>query len=70
MNTTQRTEFNKNVTRQRGALTRAKKRGPGAVLDAAASAFESFDEHGWPDDWSAWQRAADDAQLTIQRERF
>lgn len=62
-----RDAFNKNVTRQRAALTRAKKRGPEAVIQADIDAARSFNEHGWPDDWSAWQRAADDARWELRR---
>ena len=51
-----------NLRRQRSALTRAQKTGdPDEVMAAAERALRSFDIHGWPDQWSDFQRARDDA---------
>lgn len=48
--------------KQKAALTRAKKKGYGAVLLACSAAVKEWEAIGcWPDDWSAWQRALDDA---------
>ncbi len=50
---------------QKSALTRAKKQGPEAVLQACTKAVQEWDRApfngAWPDDWSAWQRALNDA---------
>lgn len=54
--------LNKMVKRQRAALTRAKKKGPDAVVLACKEAVTEWNQPGamWPDDWSSWQRALDD----------
>lgn len=52
------------VRRQRAALTRAIKTGDsGTVVLAARDAVRERNQPGamWPDDWSRWQRAVDDA---------
>lgn len=49
---------------QKATLTRAKKRGYLAVLSACREAVAEWERIGcWPDDWSAWQRALDDAAI-------
>jgi hypothetical protein len=55
--------LNRIITRQRAALTRAKHTGSAdAVVLAVAAAVRKWNEIGvWPDDWSSWQRAVDDA---------
>lgn len=56
--------LNRMVRRQRAALTRAIKTGdPGPVVLAARDAVREWNQPGamWPDDWSRWQRAVDDA---------
>ena len=56
--------LNRMVKRQRGALARAIKSGePERVVMAARAAVREWNEPGsmWPDDWSRWQRAVDDA---------
>lgn len=47
----------------KAALTRAINSGePRKVEDACRAAVREWDEIGaWPDDWSRWQRALDDA---------
>ncbi len=31
--------------------------------------FYDYSDQPWPDDWRRWQRAAEDAAFTLQRER-
>jgi len=49
--------------RQKAALTRAIKSGdPEKIAAVCKKAISEWDEIGaWPDDWSRWQRALDDA---------
>jgi N12 class adenine-specific DNA methylase len=52
------------IRRQRAALTRAIHSGePARVVLAVQKAVSEWDQPGiaWPDDWSRWQRALDDA---------
>lgn len=52
------------VRRQRAALSRAiKTRDAGQVVIATRDAVREWNKPGsmWPDDWSRWQRAVDDA---------
>jgi len=53
----------KRYPQQKAALTRAVKSGrPEKVRDACIAAKREWDDIGaWPDDWSRWQRALDDA---------
>ena len=53
----------------KGALTRAQKSGdPLKVLDAVERALDAFDRFGaWPDNWSLWRRAFDDAFFAWSR---
>ena len=37
---------------------------PDKILAEVAHAKQVLEQHGWPDDWSRWQRAQDDAELT------
>ena len=51
----------------KAALTRAKKTGdPQKVIDEVEKAFTQFEEDYWPDNWSLWQRAKDDAELSLR----
>jgi hypothetical protein len=50
----------------KGRLTRAKKKGPEAVIAAVDEAFARFDVIGWPDNWPLWQIARDDAVNEIR----
>jgi hypothetical protein len=46
----------------KAALTRAQKKDYAAVLQACKSAVAAWEVWGaWPDNWSTWQRALDDA---------
>jgi hypothetical protein len=56
--------LNKMVRRQKGALTRAVNSGdPERVVVVCRDAVREWDAPGamWPDEWSRWQRALDDA---------
>lgn len=59
--------INYELARQQGpklkaALTRAEKQGYAAVLQACREAIRAWEVWGaWPDNWSRWQRALDDA---------
>lgn len=53
---------------QKAALTRAKNSGePRKVIAEVDRAFAEFDANGWPDFWSNWQRAKDDAEFELRR---
>jgi hypothetical protein len=39
------------------------------VAGVAAACLATFERKGYPDDWSRWQRAADDAQAALVRLR-
>ena len=55
--------------KQKSALTRAKKTGRySAVLAACKAAVEEWNQIGaWPDAWSMWNRALNDAACKHQR---
>lgn len=57
-------------TRLKSALTRAKKKGPEAVILACDAAFKSFDENGYPDDWHRWNIARMDAEMEMRRRNW
>lgn len=59
--------LNAMVRRHKAALTRATKKGPQAVIAACDAAFAGFETGMWPDDWSMWQRAKDDATFELRR---
>ena len=56
------------LTALRSALTRAQKKDPVATIAACEKAYRVFESKGYPDCWSNWQRAFDDASETITRE--
>lgn len=59
--------MNKELPKLRAALTRAKNSGdPLKVIAAVKHANARFDVIGWPDQWSMWERAKDDAELQIR----
>ncbi len=39
-----------------------------ALIAEVSRAASEFDRHGWPDCWSNWERAANDAHFVISRE--
>lgn len=52
----------------KAALTRAKKQGYPAVLGACKAAVAEWEVwNAWPDNWSNWQRALDDAAFAHSR---
>lgn len=52
----------------KASLTRVIKSGDHAAIgQEAVRAFAIFAAKGWPDDWSRWQRAADDAAFALAR---
>lgn len=56
--------LNKAFKRQKAALTRAINSGDAEkVVDTCTKTVREWNEAGfaWPDDWSRWQRALDDA---------
>ena len=54
--------------RLKAALTRAKKKGYEAVLATCRDAVKEWEACGaWPDQWSMWQRALDDAAFEAAR---
>ena len=46
-------------------LTRAKKKGPEAVIAECDRALAIFEDKGYPDRWNDWQRAKEDAQMAL-----
>lgn len=67
------TKLNKVVKRQRAALTRAVKTGDPAKIEAVcrtAVAEWNAGDMMWPDDWSRWQRALDDAYPVFHAPRL
>jgi hypothetical protein len=52
------------VKKHKAALTRAQKTGdPNTIVAVCDAAFADFDIHGWPDGWSHWERAKNDALM-------
>jgi hypothetical protein len=51
----------------KGALTRAKKKGPRAVIAEVERAYARFDVIGWPDGWHTWNIAQQDAEWELRR---
>lgn len=61
--------LNAMVRHHKAALTRAKNSGkPEAIIAACDAAFAEFDRTTYPDNWSLWQRARDDATMKLLRE--
>ena len=49
------------LTSLRAKLTRAISTGDSVkVLSAVENAYAIFEDKGWPDDWSRWERAKED----------
>lgn len=56
------------LPKQKAQLTRARKKGYPAVLDACRKAVEEWNRIGaWPDNWSTWQVALTDAYYEAAR---
>jgi len=62
----------KEFPKQKAALTRAKKKGPQAVINEVARFYAWYDERGWsyPDDWHRWDIAGRDAAYELQRQEL
>lgn len=58
------------TTKHKGALTRARKRGPRAVVKAVKAFYDEFREHDLPlpDSWHTWEIAERDALHQIMRD--
>ncbi len=52
-------------TKHKGALTRAKKKGPEAVIKECEAFVRDFEDLPWPDSWHTWNIAYGDAQLAL-----
>lgn len=39
------------------------------IVDVCDEAFAIFDKKGYPDSWEDWQRAKEDAQVQIARDK-
>lgn len=60
----------KELPKLRAALTRAKNsKDNKKVIAAVNAAFARFEVIGYPDQWSDWQRAKDDAEFNIRMNR-
>lgn len=59
----------KMFTKHKGALTRAKKKGPEAIIKVCDAFFEDFEDNDLPlpDRWHIWQRAKEDAENNLRR---
>lgn len=58
----------KELTGLRSKLTRAQNsKDPKKVIATVDAAFAVFEAKGYPDQWSNWQRAKDDATFELQR---
>lgn len=51
-------------------LTRAKKKGPQAVIEEVEFTYSAWTDGGyaWPDDWARWARAKEDANMELRWE--
>jgi hypothetical protein len=57
----------KKVRQFKGRLTRLKNKGDAqGILDLWEEFSEWCDDNGWPDNWSLWERAAQDASFILQ----
>lgn len=57
------------LRRHRGNLTRAKNKGDQQkIIDVCDAAFADFERYGYPDQWSEFQVARQDARYALQRE--
>ncbi len=55
--------------KQKAALTRARKKGPQAVIDAVNAAYAEWNalDIPFPDGWRLWENAKRDAELELRR---
>jgi len=62
---------NADFRRQKAALTRAINSGdPLKVLDTVEKTLKEWHGKAWPDDWSRWLRALEDAWATYERNEY
>lgn len=60
----------KNYLSAKRKLALAKTSGtPDRIIKTVVEAVASFNTHGWPDSWSDWRRAYDDAVIMLQERR-
>lgn len=55
----------KDLRALKSALTKAKKQGPKQVITVCNRAMAKFEADGFPDCWSDFQRARDDAERSL-----
>ena len=56
----------KEYTKLKGRLTKAvKSKDPEKIIAEANHGLQRFEEIGFPDDWSRWECAKDDAKMSI-----
>lgn len=55
------------VSRHQAILARAKEIGPMTVIAVCERAYRDFDKAGYPDNWTDWQQAQQDAMIQIRR---
>ena len=61
--------MNAQVRKFKSRLTRLKNKGDNQGIIALWGEFETWcNEHMWPDNWSLWERAADDAAQAMRIE--
>lgn len=63
-------DLNKMVRKHLSALTRAKKKGPEAVIKVVDAAFSDFSDFGWPDNWHTFNIAKSDAEFELARRNW
>lgn len=60
-------KMNQELPKLRAALTRARKsKNPDRIIETVRLAKQRFDEIGYPDQWSNWERAESDALMSRQ----
>jgi len=61
-------ELNRKVKQFKSKLTRLENKGDDqGIIDLWEEVKEWCDDHMYPDNWSLWYRAADDAQMRLNR---
>lgn len=62
---------NQQYTQAKARLTRAKKKGPQAVIDEVNRTFAQWDagDYAWPDSWHTWNIARSDAEMELRYAR-
>jgi hypothetical protein len=56
----------KQYSAAKGRLTRAKKKGPEAVIAEVERTFLDWEGYAWPDDWRRWESAKEDAEFELR----